>query len=71
MSRQNIIKIKIKRHFHTGIDTYIVEEKMKSLLVLHMRQRRKVADAKKSGISADDLKGLNILFVDGSHLLME
>jgi hypothetical protein len=44
---------------------------MKPLLVLHMRQRRKVADAKKSGISADDLKGLNILFVDGSHLLME
>jgi hypothetical protein len=43
-----------KISFHIGIDVDIVEKKIKSLLAQYRRERRKVADAMKSG-SADDV----------------
>jgi hypothetical protein len=38
--------------FNIGVDVDIVEKKMKSLLAQYRRERRKVADAKKSGSAA-------------------
>jgi hypothetical protein len=42
--------------FHIEVDVNIVEKKIKSLLAQYRRERRKVADAKKSGSGADDTK---------------
>jgi hypothetical protein len=42
--------------FPTGDDVDIIEKKVKSLLAQYRRERRKVADAKKSGSGADDIK---------------
>jgi hypothetical protein len=42
--------------FHVGIDVDIVENKIKSLLAQYQSDRRKVAEAKKSGSGADDIK---------------
>jgi hypothetical protein len=44
--------------FHMGVDVDIIEKKVKSLLAQYRRERRKVADAKKSGSGADDIKVL-------------
>jgi hypothetical protein len=41
---------------HTGIVVDIVEQKIKSLLAQYRRERIKVAEAKKSGSDADDIK---------------
>jgi hypothetical protein len=42
--------------FHMGIDVDIVEKKTKYLLAHSQHERRKVADTKKCGIGADDIK---------------
>jgi hypothetical protein len=42
--------------FPTGVDVGSSEKKTKSLLAQYRRERRKVADAKKSGSDADDIK---------------
>jgi hypothetical protein len=42
--------------FHIGVDVDIIEKKVKSLLAQYRRERRKVADAKKSGSGAEDIK---------------
>jgi hypothetical protein len=42
--------------FHIAVDADIIEKKVKSLLAQYRHERRKVADAKKSGSGADDIK---------------
>jgi hypothetical protein len=55
--------------FHIGTDVDFVEKRIKSLR--DQRERRKAADAKKSGCVADDMEFLNDLLVKGSHFFME
>jgi hypothetical protein len=51
--------------FHIGVD--VVEKKMKSLLAQYWRERKKGADAKKSGSGADG----NGLLIKGSQFVTE